>query len=52
MPFDITAGPLLDQLNAYDQPVTFGPLQNETHDGAVFASVTVVADWIAARFIP
>ena len=52
VPFDITAGPLLGRLNAYDQPVTFVPLQNETHDGAVFASVTVVADWIAARFTP
>jgi fermentation-respiration switch protein FrsA (DUF1100 family) len=50
VPFDITAGPLLDQLNDYAQPITFVPLRNENHDGAVFASTTVVADWIAARF--
>lgn len=50
VPYDITAGPLFSQLDAGSQPVTFVPLENETHDGAVFASVTVVADWIAARF--
>ncbi|MEU4220357.1 lipase family protein [Actinoplanes sp. NPDC026623] len=50
VPYQITAGPLLNQLNAYNQPVTFVPLEGETHDGAVFASTTLVADWIAARF--
>jgi hypothetical protein len=50
VPYDITAGPLLDQLEAYDQPVTFVPLAGENHDGAVFASVDIVADWIATRF--
>ncbi|MET8153329.1 lipase family protein [Actinoplanes sp. NPDC049668] len=50
VPYDITAGPLLNQLRAYDQPVRFVPLEGETHDGAVFASTTLVADWIATRF--
>jgi fermentation-respiration switch protein FrsA (DUF1100 family) len=50
VPYEVTAGPLLDQLGAYDQAVTFVPLEGETHDGAVFASTTVVADWIATRF--
>jgi hypothetical protein len=50
VPYDITAGPLLSRLRAYPQPVRFVPLRNETHDGAVFASVKLVADWIATRF--
>ncbi|GGQ81350.1 alpha/beta fold hydrolase [Couchioplanes azureus] len=50
VPYDITAGFLLDQLSHYGQPVEFVPLPGETHDGAVFASVETVADWIAARF--
>jgi alpha-beta hydrolase superfamily lysophospholipase len=50
VPYDITAGPLLDELGAYSQPVQFVPIQSATHDGAVFASVTLVADWIAGRF--
>ena len=49
VPYDITAGPLLDQLGT-SQPVTFVPVPNANHDGAVFASTTTVADWIAARF--
>jgi alpha-beta hydrolase superfamily lysophospholipase len=49
VPYDITAGPLLDQLGT-SQPVTFVPVSNANHDGAVFASTTTVADWIAARF--
>jgi pimeloyl-ACP methyl ester carboxylesterase len=50
VPFDITAGPLLDELHAYNQPVEFVPVNGATHDGAVFATVGLVADWIAARF--
>nr|BFE72001.1 hypothetical protein GCM10020092_053020 [Actinoplanes digitatis] len=50
VPYEITADPLLDQLRAYSQPVRFVPLEGETHDGAVFASTTLVADWIATRF--
>lgn len=50
VPYDITAGPLLTQLRAYAQPVRFVALRDQTHDGAVFASVNLVADWIAARF--
>ncbi|MEU7901628.1 lipase family protein [Actinoplanes sp. NPDC049118] len=50
VPYEVTAGPLLDQLRAYGQPVSFVPLEGETHDGAVFASTTLVADWIASRF--
>jgi fermentation-respiration switch protein FrsA (DUF1100 family) len=50
VPYDITAGPLLTQLQSYSQPVRFVPLEGETHDGAVFASVNLVANWIATRF--
>ncbi|MEU8614285.1 alpha/beta fold hydrolase [Actinoplanes sp. NPDC048791] len=41
---------LEDQLDDYPQPVQLVTLANENHDGAVFASTTLVADWIAARF--
>ena len=50
VPYDITAGPLLDQLHAYSQPVDFVTIDGATHDGAVFDSVTLVADWIAGKF--
>jgi pimeloyl-ACP methyl ester carboxylesterase len=50
VPYDITAGPLLDELHAYNQPVDFVPVDGANHDGAVFATVGLVADWIAARF--
>jgi len=50
VPYAITAGPLLDELHAYSQPVRFVPVEGATHDGAVFASVNLVADWIAGRF--
>ena len=39
-----------DQLRAYNQPVEFVPVRGATHDGAVFATVDQVANWIAARF--
>jgi alpha-beta hydrolase superfamily lysophospholipase len=50
VPYDITAGPLLEQLETYAPPVRLVTLENETHDGAVFASTKLVADWIATRF--
>ena len=50
VPYAITAGPLLDELSAYPQPVQFEPVEGATHDGAVFASTTLVANWIATRF--
>jgi len=50
VPYGITAGPLMDRLSTYRQPVELITLEGETHDGAVFASVDTVANWIAARF--
>jgi alpha-beta hydrolase superfamily lysophospholipase len=50
VPYAITAGPLLDELHAYSQPVRFVPIEGATHDGAVVRSVGLVADWIAGRF--
>jgi pimeloyl-ACP methyl ester carboxylesterase len=50
VPYDITAGPLLEELAAYDQPVQFVPVDGATHDGAVIATTGLVANWIAARF--
>ncbi|MGA5299468.1 alpha/beta fold hydrolase [Nucisporomicrobium flavum] len=50
VPYVITAGPLMDKLTQYRQPVELITLEGETHDGAVFASVNTVADWIAERF--
>ncbi|MEV4344780.1 alpha/beta fold hydrolase [Actinoplanes sp. NPDC049596] len=50
VPYVFTAGPLNTQLSAYSQPVTYTELDGATHDGAVFQSTTLVADWIAARF--
>jgi pimeloyl-ACP methyl ester carboxylesterase len=41
---------LVEQLRAYAQPVTYVPVQGADHEQAVFASTTLVADWIAARF--
>jgi pimeloyl-ACP methyl ester carboxylesterase len=49
VPYDITAGLLLPQLQAYSQPVEFLPLEGATHDTAVIESADDVADWIAAR---
>ena len=50
VPYDITAGPLLEELNAYNQPVDFLPVDGANHDQAVFETVDPVAAWIAARF--
>jgi pimeloyl-ACP methyl ester carboxylesterase len=52
VPYDIAAPALLDQLDDYAQPVQLVTLDDANHDGAVFASVTIVADWIADRFTP
>jgi pimeloyl-ACP methyl ester carboxylesterase len=51
VPYDITAGALLPELQAYSQPVQFVPVEGASHDGAVFATTSLVADWIAARFV-
>ncbi|GGL00197.1 alpha/beta hydrolase family protein [Mangrovihabitans endophyticus] len=50
VPYGLTAGALLPELQAYDQPVEFVQVDGADHDGAVFATVDTVADWIAARF--
>ena len=50
VPYGITAGPLLDQLSTYHQPVRLVTIDGADHEGAVFRSTTLVADWIAARF--
>ncbi|PRY25753.1 alpha/beta fold hydrolase [Pseudosporangium ferrugineum] len=50
VPYAITAGPLLDELDQYDQEVTFVPITGASHDGAVFASVDTVTAWIATHF--
>lgn len=52
VPYSITAGPLLDELDAYNpQPsVDFVTVDGATHDGAVFATTDLVANWIAGRF--
>jgi pimeloyl-ACP methyl ester carboxylesterase len=52
VPYDLTAGALLPQLQAYSQPVTFEAVEGANHDGAVFQTTDLVADWIAARLLP
>ena len=49
VPYDITLV-LLDQLNAYDQPVQFVPVEGATHDSAVIDTAAQVATWLAGRF--
>lgn len=49
VPVDIT-GALLGELAAYSQPVTYEEIEGATHDGSVFQSTVIVADWIAGRF--
>jgi pimeloyl-ACP methyl ester carboxylesterase len=51
VPYGLTAGPLLDELSAYDQPVQFVSVPGATHDGAVTATTALVANWIASRFV-
>lgn len=50
VPYDITAGPLMEQLATYRQPVELMTVDGANHDGAVFETVEEVAAWIAARF--
>jgi pimeloyl-ACP methyl ester carboxylesterase len=50
VPYDITAGLLIPQLQAYSQPVEFVSIDGATHDTSVILSADLVADWIAARF--
>ena len=49
VPYDITLI-LLDQLNAYDQPVQFVAVEGATHDSAVVDTADQVATWIAGGF--
>ncbi len=50
VPYELTAGPLLAQLQQYSQPVTLELIPGANHDGAVFQTTDLVADWIAGRF--
>ncbi|GIF15487.1 alpha/beta fold hydrolase [Actinoplanes teichomyceticus] len=50
VPYDVTAGVLVPQLQAYSQPVRFEAIQDATHDTSVIESADLVADWIATRF--
>ncbi|GAA3348380.1 alpha/beta fold hydrolase [Amorphoplanes nipponensis] len=51
VPYFLTADVLLGQLRAYPTAtVDFVAVSGANHDGAVFATTTQVADWIAARF--
>ena len=51
VPYFLTADVLVGQLQAYQtQTVEFLPVSGANHDGAVFATTSQVADWIAARF--
>jgi pimeloyl-ACP methyl ester carboxylesterase len=52
VPYELTAGPLLAQLQQYPQPVTLQTIDGANHDGAVFQSTELVATWIASRFVP
>ncbi|MEV6305211.1 alpha/beta fold hydrolase [Actinoplanes sp. NPDC051861] len=51
VPFFLSDEMLVPQLEEdYNQPVTFVPIEGANHDGAVFESIELVADWIADRF--
>ncbi|AGL18857.1 lipase family protein [Actinoplanes sp. N902-109] len=50
VPYDITAGPLVDELSTYGAPEQFVSVSGASHDGAVFATTTSVADWIGTHF--
>jgi pimeloyl-ACP methyl ester carboxylesterase len=51
VPYDITAGPLLQELLAYGtQPVEFLTVDGANHDQTVVDTVGTVATWIAGRF--
>ena len=50
VPYYITADALLPQLQSYGtQPVQFVQVSGANHDGAVFATTGLVADWLATR---
>jgi pimeloyl-ACP methyl ester carboxylesterase len=49
VPYTITEA-LVAQLRTYDQPVRLKEIAGASHDEAVFQSVTLVDNWIAARF--
>ncbi|MET0494787.1 MAG: lipase family protein [Actinoplanes sp.] len=50
VPYSITADALLPQLQSYaTQPVEFVQVSGATHDGAVFATTGLVADWLATK---
>ena len=50
VPYDVTAGILLPQLQQSRQPVEFVEVAGANHDEAVFETTDQVANWIAARF--
>ena len=50
VPYSVTEGILLGQLAAYRQPVEFVAVEGADHEEAVFQTVDLVANWIAARF--
>jgi dipeptidyl aminopeptidase/acylaminoacyl peptidase len=50
VPYQITAGPLVDELSTYGAPEQFVTVNGASHDGAVFATTTSVADWIQAHW--
>jgi pimeloyl-ACP methyl ester carboxylesterase len=50
VPYQITAGALLPELQQYSQPVEFVPVQGADHDGSVTATTSLVANWIEAQF--
>jgi pimeloyl-ACP methyl ester carboxylesterase len=49
VPSEVTEYVLMDQLDDYPQPVEFVAVDGANHDEAVFQTVELVADWIAAR---
>ncbi len=49
VPYGLSAGPLVQTLSNQGQSVEFITVEGATHDGAVFATVDTVADWLAAR---
>ncbi|MFC7534347.1 alpha/beta fold hydrolase [Actinoplanes sp. GCM10030250] len=51
VPYFLSADFLVPQLEEdYNIPITFETIEGANHDGAVFQSVDLVANWIAARF--
>lgn len=50
VPYDVTAGMLLPELQAYSSSVELKVYDGADHEQAVFQSVSDVGKWIAARF--